>query len=140
MSYDKYFSNVSEDIMCKPLDAGFLDSLSILAKQQLSIDLEQHQNLLELKRMNAIEDESRGERKVCSEWLKRINFRIGICKKQRTIIEKYLQAKRTESFEKAFIQVARIVLDDEDWGNINARAKELANITKRRGEYVSQEP
>ena len=136
----KYFMPIPDKEMHEPLNAERLDSMSVLAKKQLLIDLEQHQNHLEVKRENALEIEKRGGKIADQDWLTRINYRIGIAKSQKKIVEKYLIAKRAESYERAFVDVAKLVLEEDNYGLIHSRAMHLANITKKEGEYVSQVP
>ena len=95
----KYFMPIPDKQMHEPLSSEKLENMSVLAKKQLLIDLDQHQNHLELKRENALEVEKRGGKIAEQGWLTRINYRIGVAKRQKKIIEKYLNAERAERFE-----------------------------------------
>lgn len=136
----KYFMPIPDKEMHEPLSSEKLENMSVLAKKQLLIDLDQHQNHLELKRENALEVEKRGGKTAEQEWLTRINYRIGVAKRQKKIIEKYLNAERAERFEKAFVDVAKLVLEEEHYAMIHSRAMSLADIAKKEGVYVSQVP
>ena len=133
----KYFMPIPDKTMHEPIDAEKLDGMSVLAKKQLLIDLEQHQNHLEVKRESALEIEKRGGKVADQEWLTRINYRIGVAKSQKKIIEKYLHAKKAERYERAFIDIAKLILDEEQYGIIHARALHLSDVMKKEGEHVS---
>ena len=99
----KYFMPIPDKQMHEPLNAERLDSMSVLAKKQLLIDLEQHQNHLEVKRESALEIEKRGGKIADQDWLTRINYRIGIAKSQKKIVEKYLMQKEQKGMREPLL-------------------------------------
>lgn len=124
------FHEIPEKEMHEPLRAERLDAMSVLAKQQLLIDFDTHQGHLEAKKALALETEKRGGGSADQDWLKRVSYRISIIKKQKSIIEKYLISEKADRYERAFVDVARIILNEDDFNIIHSRAKHLSLAAK----------
>ena len=125
-----YFPKMNGKKMFEPLDAEKLGKLSVLEKKQLAINYEQHQAHLEWKKEHHLLAAKFNNTKVDTQWIGRINYRISICKKQRGIVERYLAMQRAESYERAYVDIAKTILDEEDHNRIHARAIALAEITR----------
>lgn len=124
------FHEIPEQEMHEPLRAERLDAMSVLAKQQLLIDFDTHQGHLEAKKALALETEKRGGGGADQDWLKRVSYRISIIKKQKSIIEKYLISEKADRYERAFVDLARIILNEDDFNIIHSRAKNLSLAAK----------
>ena len=125
-----YFPKMNDKRMFEPLDAEKLSRLTVLEKKQLAINYEQHQAHLEWKKDHHLLAAKFKNTEVDTQWIGRINYRISICKKQKSIIEKYLGIQRAQSYERAYVDIAKTILDEEDHNRIHARAIALAEITR----------
>lgn len=134
-----HFPRIDHNKMIEPLDAEKLSRLTVLEKKQLVINYEQHQAHLEWKKDHHLLAAKFNNTEVNTQWVGRINYRISICKKQRGIIEKYLAMQRAESYERAYVDIAKTILDEEDHNRIHARAIALAEITREESKKTYEE-
>ena len=124
----------------KPLTAELLYSMTVLEMQQMIIDLEVHRAELEWKRETYLSSNKDRETPKDQNWLSRVNFRIGICKREKAILDKFICTKRGEDFNACFQKVAEIALDKDQYNALHAKAQNLSNVVRRENQKAADAP
>lgn len=62
-------------------------------------------------------------------WLKRVNYKIGVKKAQKKLLQNYLRVAKGEDLIGSFFDIAKIMLPEETFEAILKKAKELQRKT-----------
>lgn len=109
-----------------------LSHLSLEDKERILADLEFIISECELSRKTVLNEcESKGI-EVDPDWLKRVNYKIGVKRSQKKILNNHLRLERGQTMLSSFYEISKIMLPSDVFESILRRAKELSR--KENGE------
>lgn len=103
-----------------------LSHLSLEDKERILADLEFIISECELSRKTVLNEcDSKGI-EVDPDWLKRVNYKIGVKRSQKKILNNHLRVERGQTMLSSFYEISKIMLPSDVFENILFRAKELS--------------
>jgi len=103
-----------------------LSHLSLEDKERILADLEFIISECELSRKTVLSEcDSKGI-EVDPDWLKRVNYKIGVKRSQKKILNNHLRLERGQTLLSSFYEISKIMLPSDVFENILFRAKELS--------------
>ena len=103
-----------------------LSHLSLEDKERILADLEFIISECELSRKTVLNEcDSKGI-EVDPDWLKRVNYKIGVKRSQKKILNNHLRLERGQTMLSSFYEISKIMLPSDVFENILFRAKELS--------------
>ena len=103
-----------------------LSHLSLEDKERILADLEFIISECELSRKTVLNEcDSKGI-EVDPDWLKRVNYKIGVKRSQKKILNNHLRLERGQTLLSSFYEISKIMLPSDVFENILFRAKELS--------------
>lgn len=103
-----------------------LSHLSLEDKERILADLEFIISECELSRKTVLSEcDSKGI-EADPDWLKRVNYKIGVKRSQKKILNNHLRLERGQTLLSSFYEISKIMLPSDVFENILFRAKELS--------------
>ena len=103
-----------------------LNWMTINQKQNLLDLIEFTISKCELSRSSIIENCEIDGLEVNKEWLKRINYKIGVKKSQRKMLMNHIRVEKGEELISTFFDVAKVMLPKETFDLILSKAKSIS--------------
>lgn len=107
-----------------------LSHLSLEDKEKILADLEFIISECELSRKTVQEDCERNGIEVDPHWLKRVNYKIGVKRSQKKMLNNHLRVERGQSLIDSFYEISKIMLPEDTFNSILHKAKELSRKTR----------
>jgi hypothetical protein len=104
-----------------------LDHLSFPEKEKLLFDIEYILGECELSRKSILQEYEMNNFEIDPDWLKRVNYKIGVKKHQRRMLQNHLRIEKGRDLMGSFFDVAKIMLPEETFESILKKAKDLNN-------------
>lgn len=107
-----------------------LSHLSLEEKEKILADLEFIISECELSRKTVQEDCKRSGFEVDPHWLKRVNYKIGVKRSQKKMLNNHLRVERGQTLIDSFYEISKIMLPEETFNSILSKAKDLTKKTR----------
>ena len=107
-----------------------LSHLSLEEKEKILADLEFIISECELSRKTVQEDCQRSGLEVDPHWLKRVNYKIGVKRSQKKMLNNHLRVERGQTLIDSFYEISKIMLPEETFNSILSKAKDLSRKTR----------
>jgi hypothetical protein len=106
-----------------------LQHLSFEEKEKILHDLDYILNECEISKKTILEGLELEGIDPDLDWLKRVNYKISIKRKQKKMLQNHLRVEKGESLLGAFFDISKIMLPEETFNSILRKSKELVNKT-----------
>lgn len=118
----------------KPPEMNFrkieeLSHLSFVEKEKILSDVEYILEECELSKKLIMQECEDLKEEPDPYWLKRVNYKIGIKRAQKKLLQNHLRVAKGENLISCFYDIAKIMLPDETFEIILHKAKELQKKT-----------
>lgn len=105
-----------------------LSHLTLEEKEKILSDIDYLIRECELSRKTIIEENDLNNIETDRDWLKRVNFKIGIKRSQRKILSNHIRQERGVTLIESFFDIAKIILPEDTFNSILGKAKNLSRV------------
>lgn len=102
-----------------------LNHLNIEEKEEVLSGIEFILNECELSRKSILDDNEIDGTPIDTEWLKRVNYKIGVKRNQKKTLQNHIRVEKGLDLISSFYDVAKIVLPEETFNSILRKSKEI---------------